>query len=125
MKLKHLAIAALCLPLLGGCSTIGPAIGVLTGSVATTAPVTVATAEKALTVAHLALNTVGQDIIAATQSGLLHGTNASTVKGWYDSADEDLKAADQLDNVANATGVMDKVTAADSLISQIHTLTIK
>jgi hypothetical protein len=121
MKFRFALIIAAPL-LFGGCANIVPAFDVLTGSIATQAPVTVATAEKALTVAHLALNTIGTDIIAATNSGVLHGANATVVKGYYDTADDDLKAADQLDAVANATGVMDKVNAADALIAMIHPL---
>lgn len=123
MKKHIIALTFITALSLGGCANLGPAFSVLTGSLATTAPTTIATAEKALTVAHLALNTIGQDIIAATNSGVLHGANATTVKSYYDTADDDLKAADQLDTLANAQGVMDKVTAADALIAQIHPLT--
>lgn len=115
----------LALPLLGGCTgtTLGNAVGVLTGSVATQAPATTADAEKALTVAHLALNTLAVDLItAAKPGGVLHGTNATTARAWYDKADDTLKAADQLDTVANAQGIMDKVNEADTLIGQINTL---
>ncbi len=112
----------LALPLLGGCSSVAPALGVLTGSVATQAPATTADAEKALTVAHLALNAVSENILTATKSGALHGTNAATVKVWYDKASDGLQAADQLDVVANAPGVMAKVDSVTTLIAQIQTL---
>lgn len=121
--MKKILLATTLAVSLGGCSTIGPAFQVLTGgSVATQAPATVATAEKALTVAHLALNTIGEDIIAATHSGVLHGPTAVSVKEYYDKADDGLKAADQLDKAANAQGVVDKVNAVDTLIAQIHSL---
>jgi len=126
MKIYRFAAATvLVLGLAGctsGCTNLSAAFSALTGSVATVAPATTATAEQGLTVAHLALNTVAVDILAATKAGVLHGPTATTVKTYYDTADDALKAADQLDVVANATGVMDKVNAADALIAQIHTL---
>lgn len=106
----------------GGCSSLGPAFGVLTGSVATQAPATTADAEKALTVTHLALNTVAENILTATKNGTLHGTLATQVKGWYDAADDGLKAADQLDVIANAPGVMAKVDSVTTLITQIQSI---
>lgn len=115
-----LALVAL-IPL-GGCANVEGALGVITGSVATQAPVTTADAEKGLTVAHLALNTVAQNILKATASGALHGTNAATVKTWFDQADGILQAADQLDIVANAQGISDKVASAETLIAQITSI---
>lgn len=120
--MKKILALVLIVPLLGGCANLGAAFSVATGSVATVAPVTTADAEKALTVAHLALNAVAENILTATHSGVLHGTNASTVKVWYDKADDALKAADQADRLANAEGVMAKVNEAETLITQIQTL---
>jgi len=128
---KIIAATALAVSLsLGGCANVGPALDVLTGSVATTAPVTTAQAEKVLTVTHLALNTISVNILAATDSCVkhhdnscpLHGDNAATAKIMYDTADDSLKAADQIDAVANAQGVIDKVNAAETLIAQINNL---
>ena len=121
MRLLKIAVVALAFTF-GGCANIVPAFDVLTGSVATSAPVTTAQAEKVLTVAHLALKAAGQDIIAAAQAGTLHGTNATLVKTWYDKADDTLKAADQLDAVANAQGVVDKVAAVNTLLTDIHAI---
>lgn len=121
MRIFKVAFVALALTL-GGCANVGPAFDVLTGSVATTAPVTIGEAEKVLTVAHLAYNTVSENIITATTLGTLHGTNAATVKLWYDKAGDALLAADQLDKVANAQGVMDKVSTINTLLAQIASI---
>ena len=131
--MKRLATAlalAATLAFAGGCANIGPAYDVLTGSVAQSAPVTTAQAEKVLTVAHLALNTISVNILAATDSCVkhhdnscaLHGDNAATAKIMYDTASDALTAADQIDAVANAQGVIDKVDAAETLIAQINKL---
>lgn len=119
---KALFAIAVCIPLLGGCTSFVPALGVLTGSVSTQAPATTADAEKALTIAHLALNTVAENILDAIKKGTLHGTNAATVRVWYDSADDGLRAADQLDVVANAPGVLAKVDSVTTLITQIQSI---
>lgn len=120
--MKKILLTLVLIVPLSGCANIGPAWDVLTGSVASTAPVTVGDAEKALTIAHLALNDLAPIIIEAAHNGTLHGTNATSVKSWYDQADNLLHTADALDVVANAQGVMDKVNAANALIVQIHPL---
>lgn len=119
---KAFLAIALAAPLLSGCGDIGAAVGVATGSVATVAPATTADAEKALTVAHLALNAVAENILSAAHSGLLHGKDATTVKTYFDQAADSLAAADQADKLANAEGVMSKVNEAESLIAQIQTI---
>lgn len=105
-----------------GCGSVLGALNVLKGSVATQVPATTADAEKGLTVTHLALNAIAENILTATKNGTLHGPAAATVKAYYDQADDALKAADQLDVVANAQGVMDKVTSAQTLIGMITAL---
>lgn len=119
---RNILALALVIPLLGGCSSLGAVVGVTSGSVATVAPQTVADAEKALTVAHLAYNAVSLNLLDATKSGLLHGTNAATAKVYYDQAGAALDAADAADRLTNAQGIMAKVTEAEGLIVQIQTL---
>lgn len=120
MKRNILALA-LIIPL-SGCAQLSGALQVATGSVATVAPATVADAEKALTVAHLAYNAVSLNLLDATKSGLLHGTNAATAKVYYDQAGDALAAADQLDKLANANGVLAKINEAEALIVKIKGL---
>ncbi len=99
-----------------GCSTFAHVFG--GGSVADTAPATMATAEKDLTVIHLAYNGLGQIILTNTASGLLHGPTAATVKTYYDKAGDVIAVADKADSAANAQGIEDALVQARDLIAQ-------
>ena len=124
MRLTRLAIPFLALSLAFGavgCDTIRTVIA--GGSVVDSAPVTMVTAEKSLTIAHLALNGIGTTIIHATETGALMGANAATVKVWYDKADDALKVADKADDAANANGIMDAVRLAQDAIAAAATIT--
>lgn len=87
-----------------------------------TASSTLADAEKALTVAHLAYQGIGVSLKAAADSGVLHGADAATARQLYDRAGALLDAADQADALANAQGVLDAVTQASALIAQVDAL---
>jgi hypothetical protein len=88
-----------------------------TPSVADAAPVTVANAEKGLTIAHLAYNGLSATILTATQTGLLKGQNAATVKVYYDKARDALLAADAADKALNTQGIIAAVQAAQDAIA--------
>jgi hypothetical protein len=114
-------VAALTVSLaLGGCSTIESLIG--GGSLGQSAPTVLADAEKALTVAHLAYQGIGISLQQAAQSGALHGPNATTAQGLYDKIGGFLDTADAADAALNAQGVLDAVTQADALVTQINSL---
>lgn len=103
-----------------GCAQISSLIG--GGSVASTAPVATADAEKALTLAHLAYQGIGDALIDATQTGALKGETAAQVQSLYDKAGAALDAADQMDTAANAPGVLAASAAVQATISQIVAL---
>ena len=94
-------------------------------SLAQLAPQSIADAEKALTLAHLAYDGAGTALQNATQSGALHGADAATAKALYDQAGQALDTADQADAVANARGVFAALAQASALLTQIHTLLSK
>lgn len=89
-----------------------------TPSISQAAPVTVANAEKGLTIAHLAYNGLSATILTATQTGLLKGQNAATVKAYYDKARDALAAADAADKALNTQGIIAAVLAAQDAIAQ-------
>lgn len=93
-----------------------------TPSISASAPVTVANAEKGLTIAHLAYNGLSSTILTATQTGLLKGPNATTVKADYDKAKKALDAADAADKALNAQGIVAAVQAAQDAITQASNL---
>src|SRR6202000_1011568 len=95
-----LAAAGACA--LGGCALIDPA--------------TLADAEKALTVAHLAYQAAGTALEEAAKSGVLHGADAAQAQALYDKAGDALDLADKADAAADADGVVEEVAAAQSLI---------
>ena len=105
---------------LGGCATLESLFG--GGSVAQGAPSTVSTAEKGLTVSHLAYQAVGISLQSAAQSGGLHGANAATAQSLFDKAGAAPDIADQADAAANAAGITDAVYQADVLLAQISAL---
>lgn len=120
---KRFASTLLVLSLvLTGCGGV-TSCGVLTGgSVADQAPETVLTAEKTLTVAHLALEQVGNQLIELAQSGVLRGQAAAEAKVWYDRADDALKAADTADKAANVMGIINAVRLAEDALFQANTI---
>ena len=92
-------------------------------SIAEASPSAIATAEKALTVTHLAYNFIGEQLLANTQpGGLLHGTTALEAKHYYDIAGDALSAADAADAVANAKGLTDAITKAQDAIAKVNDL---
>lgn len=110
-------VVAAMMTLSAACASIGG------GSVAVTSPDTVATAEKSLIVAHLALNFIGdQLVVQARPGGLLSGQNARTAQCIYDKADDALKAADAADAALNASGIVAQVGAAQNAMAQLNTL---
>jgi len=105
---------------LGACSSLPVLLG--NASIAQSAPQTVADAEKALTIAHLAYQAVGIALKDAAASGALHGVDAATAQALYDKVGAALDGADAADEAANAPGVLAAVADADTLIAQLHTL---
>lgn len=116
---RFLAALVLIIPL-SGCNTLAHVIG--GDSIADTAPATVAEAEKALTLAHLAYDGLGDTLKATATSGVLHGPAAATAKTYYDKAGDALLLADQADATANAKGIMDAISSADTAILQAKNL---
>lgn len=105
---------------LGGCAQFESLIG--GGSIASSAPTATASAEKGLTIAHLAYQAIGVTLMQAAQNGTLRGPNATTAKDLYDKAGAALDVADQADTAANAQGVADAVAQAEALIAQVSAL---
>ena len=102
---------------LSGCTTMQ---SWLSGeSIAQQAPATIADAEKALAVAHLAYQAAGVTLEQAASKGLLHGADAASAQALYDRAGAALDLADQADEAANAQGVTAQVQAAEALIAEI------
>lgn len=119
---KRLASPLLALSLiLTGCGSLS-GCAIPGGSVAEQAPETVLAAEKTLTVAHLALASIGNDLIALSASGTLRGNAAATAKVWYDRADDALRAADAADRAANAQGILEAVRLAQDAIFQANAI---
>ena len=108
MKLP-LILAAVGACALGGCSL--------------TRADTLADAEKALTVAHLAYQAAGVALEEAARSGALHGGDAAAAQALYDKAGAALDLADRADDAANAGGVLAEVEAAQAAIADIDKLT--
>lgn len=120
IKLNRFLIASVFSFSLMGCSNLGPALDVLTGNtVASTAPVVAMDAEKGLIIAHLAYNSIGDAILVAVNTKLLHGENAAKVKVLYDKAGDALIAADIADKAANTSGIIEAVKIADEAIAQV------
>jgi len=114
---KIIAISAFAIAL-SGCSTL---TAVLSGnSAASSAPQSIAQAEKGLTLAHLAYQGLGDGLKSAATSGLLKGQAAASAKLAYDAAGDALEVADSADAVANAQGINDAVAKAEMLINQAN-----
>lgn len=110
----------LCFIPLGGCATI---TALATGnSVASTAPAVSSTVEKSLTIAHLAYNAVGQQLINNAKSGVLHGSAAATAKIAYDKAGDAISVADKAEQASNEPGIIAAVNTATDAISQANSL---
>jgi hypothetical protein len=88
----------------------------------TIAPTTLSTAEKSLTIAHLAYNGIGESLKASAESGVLVGMNAATAKSWFDKAGDALLVADKADAAANAQGILDAIILAEEAIAQANAL---
>jgi len=117
---KLIAIAAALSITLTGCTFFRTVVA--GQSVAQAAPQTIAQAEKGLVLAHLAYNGLGTALIAAANSGVLHGATAATAKADFDAAGNALKLADDADNAANVSGIVGQVSAAEDLIVQAKAL---
>lgn len=89
---------------------------------AATSPQTIATAEKSLTVAHLAYNSLGTIILNATQTGVLKGSAAAQVKVYYDKAGDALLVADKADQAANSVDLYNAVLLAQDAIASASKL---
>ncbi|MBV8977074.1 MAG: hypothetical protein JO261_02510 [Alphaproteobacteria bacterium] len=119
MKLPLIAAAA-CALALGGCSTV---TSLFEGSsIAAAQPSQIADAEKALSIAHLAYQAVGNTLANAAASGLLEGADAAKAQALYDKAGAALDAADKADDAANAPGVLAAVADAQTAIAAIDSL---
>lgn len=79
---------------------------------------TLVSAEKSLTLAHLAYDGVGMSLKAAAETGVLRGSNAATAKCWYDRAGDALNAADAADVALNAADIVSAITKAQDAIVQ-------
>jgi ribosomal protein S20 len=79
-------------------------------------------AKKALTAAHQAYNAVGQELISAANSNILHGDNAAKAKQYYDKAGDALKLADNAEKAADERGMLTAIADANTLIAQATSL---
>lgn len=116
---RILAVAFLSVLSLSACQSVPLLNG---GSVAQSAPAAMANAEKALAVAHQTYNAVGQELIVSAQSGVLHGSNASQARVYFDKAGDALKVADTADRAANAQGILDAISTANSALASAKAL---
>jgi uncharacterized lipoprotein NlpE involved in copper resistance len=96
-----------------GCNGVNVSQGALT------------TAEKSLTIAHLAYNGAGTALKSAADSGVLKGQNAAQAKVYFDKAGDALALADKADTAANAQGILAQITIAEDLLAQASALTKK
>lgn len=119
MRLKTLAtVLALTIAVpLGGCQYLCPSC-----SVSTANPDAMTAAKKALTAAHTLHGTAADVAVALVNSGVLHGSTASTVKTYLDQSENALLLADSAVSAGDATGVSDKVGDAITLINQAEAL---
>lgn len=93
---------------LASCGTPGQVVGTPT----------IVTAEKSLTLAHLAYDGVGMSLKSASDAGVLKGQAAATAKCWYDKAGDELAAADAADVALNAADIASAITKAQDAIVQ-------
>lgn len=133
LRFRFLACGLAAALTLSGCDTVKAVAtagyDVVTGqSIAQVAPTTLADAEKALTLAHNAVNYVSLELIYNANtppqggSGLLHGQAAADAKVIYDKAVAYLAIADKADAVANTQGILDAVGSAQDLVTQFNAL---
>ncbi len=85
-------------------------------------PADLGSAEKSLTLAHLAYQGISDTILAATKSGVLKGTAAAQTKVYYDKAGAALDVADKADTAANAPDIITAVLQANDAITQASNL---
>ena len=105
---------------LGGCSSVPSLFE--SASIAQSAPVAMADAEKALAIAHLAYQAAGVSLAQAAQSGALAGADAEKARALFDRAGAALDIADQADAATNAQGIFAAVADAQALIARIDTI---
>lgn len=85
-------------------------------------PQSLSDAEKALTVAHIAYNAVGSELLTLSANGTLHGTAAAQAKIAYDKAGLALDAGDSADRAGSATDLYTAVTEAQTAIAQVQSI---
>lgn len=113
MKSLYFALAlVLTTPIVSGCQQL----------TSVTSSQNITEAEKALTVAHLAYNSLGTIILDATKTGVLKGSTAAQVKVYYDKAGDALLVADKADKAANATDLANAIASAQDAIASASTL---
>lgn len=119
--MRKVALALIiCLPLAGCGAGSTP---ILNGSsVSQTAPEVFANGQKALTVAHLAFNAISNQILVATNSGILRGENAATAQVAYRKAKAALDLADTAERAGNTADLLQAIRDANSAISQAKSL---
>jgi hypothetical protein len=101
---------------LADCASLVPGGGSLV------APQTMADADKALALAHLAYQGVGIALKNAAASGALHGADAATARTLYDKAGAVLDTADAADALADAQGVLAAVADVNALVAKLGAL---
>lgn len=120
---KYLLVLVLATPFLMGAQGCSAIKSPLTGqAVSENAPSTFQQAEKALTIAHLAYNTLGTQLITAAKAGLLKGEDAATAKVYYNKAGDALKLADNAAKLGNETNLLAAINQANAAIADAQTL---
>lgn len=118
--------------MLGGCQDLkllgNATLAVVTGeTVADVAPSTLADAEKVLTIAHLAVNYIGEELKynalpPPEGSGLLHGDAAHKARVLYAKMVAALRVGDKADDIANTAGILSAVAQVQDLRTQFDTI---
>ncbi len=110
MRNKFIALALVVS--LGGCH-----------SLTSLAPDASLNTEKALTIAHIAYNGVGNGLMKAVSFGVLKGADAAKAKVFFDKAGVALDAADKADKAANDTDVVKFINDAQDAIASASAFT--
>lgn len=118
--MKYLLIAALCLPLIGGCTAQTQTA--ITGTVTQAAPQTMLAAKKSLIAAHGLHEAAADALTAAANANLCKGQCAVDAKRYLDQSEAALIAADNLVALGDAQGIEAKISGATALISQVQQL---
>lgn len=120
---KYLLALVLATPLLMGAEGCTSVKSPLSGTaVSANSPESFAQAEKALTIAHLAYNTLGTQLISAANTGLLKGQDAATAKTYYDKAGDALRVADAADKASNEVDLLTAINIANGAIADAQSL---